>query len=987
MTARSRSVFLSMILVALWGALSPADEPQGLPARLLAEVSSPRELPPGRYAEAGVWDAVGPLGRLGGRVVDDAETHSGKAWEVRVPASAPDDGKRPSATLFGPYANVARGTYVAFFRIKLLGDEIDSTAAHLDAAVDGGKKALSVLPLGVGDLVRDRYVQVALGFEHPGGRLECRVHWAGLASLRVDRVALYRLTGAGLGLLTGRVAPPHPSGKPCDLTELVEPRPYPDVFPRSQPPARRLWVVDLRPLAPDWQLCLITLQGIVNRTQPEIYCLLNQTDPQWLDNMRQRGWIESTQTISGPELVQRFRQRLKGVIVTDPALPASKHVATMLAGLDDCAVVSPRLAAELKLPVREDLRGRWTTSVAAYRWALGLWPRMDHHVVACYWPDNVAAYDYFVQHKVFLFWISGCLDGARKYSRPQEEVELVEQLLAKMPANSAVMGFPWAGDDVGIGETGGVTLFAEFAKYLVGAVDCTNLSVHSGLRVPPLVQKKSPPPPPPLDPRKIYVSVILSDGDNLPVLSLHNFPQCWKDPVRGSFPMGWTMSPSASLLLPDIVDYYYRTASPQDCFVAAVSGVGYTYPDSYARRYPASRRMAIYDEFLDQTRVGMERSDQHVNWIMGATRPELIERYAQRIARTEAIFPDYGRVVAGYEDATYPTARNVGVFHAVNNWREGASDEEQIARTVAQVRAFTPSVKPAFLHLFIWNWGFKLPMIGEVLRRLGPDYVAVRPDQMAALYRTHVARQQVLAQLPAAMPVIAGQRAVIVGRVQNTSSETMTVQLRVASGLGHVELTPSQATLASAESVALRLSGVPTADRMTVECHGPFGVRQWEIALASIRPEEIVGRLPEKSRLLFQKHFSSALLAHHGGRSVPDAQANDGETWLAEPGRDLPGHIVFGPYRETPPGKYVALFRMKRTGDATGEVARIDAAVASGPSSASARVTADQLPAGQYRYVLLRFVHPGGRLETRVYWPGKAAMAVEGVTLWREETD
>jgi hypothetical protein len=166
-------------------------------------------------------------------------------------------------------------------------------------------------------------------------------------------------------------------------------------------------VADLRLLPPDWRLCLVTLQGIVNRTQPEIYCLINPTDEQWLDWMRKRGWIETIERVGPTELVQRYRQRLQGCVIFDPSLPASKHVATMLAGLDDCVAVSPRLAAELRLPVREDLQDRFATSVAAYRRALQLWPRMNHHLVACYWPDTIASYDYSVQHKVFLFWISG----------------------------------------------------------------------------------------------------------------------------------------------------------------------------------------------------------------------------------------------------------------------------------------------------------------------------------------------------------------------------------------------------------------------------------------------------------------------------------------------------------------------------------------------------------------------------------------------------
>ena len=89
----------------------------------------------------------------------------------------------------------------------------------------------------------------------------------------------------------------------------------------------------------------------------------------------------------------------------------------------------------------------------------------------------------------------------------------MEQLFARMPVNIPVMSYPWAAKDVGIGEGPGVTLFAEFGKYLVGSIDCSNLSVHSGIRVPQFRQKPMPRLPAE-DRSKVYVSFVISDGDD-----------------------------------------------------------------------------------------------------------------------------------------------------------------------------------------------------------------------------------------------------------------------------------------------------------------------------------------------------------------------------------------------------------------------------------------------------------------------------------------
>ena len=128
-------------------------------------------------------------------------------------------------------------------------------------------------------------------------------------------------------------------------------------------------------------------------------------------------------------------------------------------------VVSPRLAGRLGLPIRHDLRGRWTRNVDAYRWALAtLWPRMNQEVAACLWPGFHGLRDYLVQHRLFIFWLPGPIDGARPGASPREDVAFVEELLARLPPNRPILGYPYAGPDIGMGEGPGVSLLAEFGK-------------------------------------------------------------------------------------------------------------------------------------------------------------------------------------------------------------------------------------------------------------------------------------------------------------------------------------------------------------------------------------------------------------------------------------------------------------------------------------------------------------------------------------------
>jgi len=62
-----------------------------------------------------------------------------------------------------------------------------------------------------------------------------------------------------------------PSTMPQHVPLPQRPRPYLTFQPKMPPPARYLYVAEIGKLPLDQQRLLVTLQGIVNRTQPRIY--------------------------------------------------------------------------------------------------------------------------------------------------------------------------------------------------------------------------------------------------------------------------------------------------------------------------------------------------------------------------------------------------------------------------------------------------------------------------------------------------------------------------------------------------------------------------------------------------------------------------------------------------------------------------------------------------------------------------------------------
>ena len=976
-------LFLSTLLVTVLGSTSSPAVPLGIPDRVAQEIQDSHHAPQGVYTAVPSWDTAAKGMSHGiGRAVDDPAAESGHAWEARSTIDTAE-----GYLLYGPYLDLSPGDYVAFFRLKLQEEAGAEPVASIDSCLNFGHDTLAAMDLNGTDLSVGKYVQVPLLFHYPGGKLECRLQWTGYSSLRVDGVSLFRITGARIDKAGLRAAPAVASGDPHDLTPLSEPRPFPDIFPRSAPPAKDLFVFDMKGQTPDWELCVFTLQGLVNRSKPGLYCLANRMDLTWLNWMKRRGWVQRTHVIRGTsDLLARYKSQIKGMIITDPAVPATKNVATMIASIKDGIVVSPRMAHNLSLPVLDDLRGRWTKNVDAYRWAFDhLWDQLNHHVIACSYPNHLALRDYLVENRVFIFWISGPIDGARPYADPTAEVRLAEQILAKMPANTPVLSYPWAATDVGIGEGPGVGLFAEFGKYLVGSVDCSNLSVHSGIRVADFHQKI--PPTPRLQRDKAYFSFIMSDGDNLPVLTVYNFPQLWNDPLRGKIPIGWSISPSSTMLIPDIVDYYYSTATPDDAFLAAVSGIGYTYPDLYGKRFAESERKGVFDGFLAQTAAYMQKLDLKIIWPMNITSPDLFRRYALQIPTLQAIFPDYGRRVSTYDEATTITARNVPVFHAVTNWHDPGTDAENVNFWVSQIQAIAAKHRPAFLHVFLWNWGTKLPMLKEVMDRLGPEYVAVRPEQLAALYKEELSRQPLLATIRPELPVLGGRPTSVTLLVSNVAGAPQHIDASILAGFKNGNIQPAQLSLNPGDQSSIEVAGIPDGPALRIELKSTAGTQEVETELREIPANELASPVAGDSELRFAGHFEADAMGHLSGKLVQDADASAHQAWSADSDTAKPGHIVFGPYAPLDPGEYVALFRIKRTGAGAGILAILDTSADGGTNvTRQKEVTDSDLPVGAYRSFPLTFHHPGGPLETRVNWTGLAPLRVDCIDVWKVRT-
>ena len=528
---------------------------------------------------------------------------------------------------------------------------------------------------------------------------------------------------------------------------------------KSKPISKRLYVFSLKELTAeqqDLELTITCLQGLVNRRRPELYLVQDEYDEQWLEWLRERGDVKEVRRLNVQGVWDKFLPFAKCMFTTDPAIPASVNVATMLAGVYEGLVATPAVSERFRLSKggfsKSCARGRdlrimnWKKDVDAYHWALAeMGDKLSRKAVAYADPTKHPNRDYFVEFKVPVVWI--CHKKASRkfrYSSFEEEKAFVKELFLKWPANIPCMG--WPGDDMnegsdnGIGEWPGVKLASQCGKYEIctghdaGAVAAGNMSVHSGATgtfrqtIPPITLQRD----------KVYYSFVRSDGDGMNFLR-YWYRRLFNEPAHGRVPMGWQIGTSATDLMPDILDYFYKHASPNDCFVNALTGVGYIWEDNFTEYLPADQQKKVWDDYIQYSGEYRAKLDATVMSTIFEMTPDKLARFAG-MPGMEGIFANYGRMAETTQENEVFLSGGKPIFRAINAAPPGDVTTPEGCRQAADfmikdIREWTPKTRPAFLHGFLGNWLKSLAPLELVVQGLGPEYVCVRPDQLPGLFQ------------------------------------------------------------------------------------------------------------------------------------------------------------------------------------------------------------------------------------------------------------
>ncbi|MGO8750797.1 MAG: GxGYxYP domain-containing protein [Thermoguttaceae bacterium] len=389
---------------------------------------------------------------------------------------------------------------------------------------------------------------------------------------------------------------------------------------------------DGTPASYDEALAAASLQGIINRKSPEVYLLSRKNSrPQfWLDLLSKDGrWLQGRQRQRLTDidaLVKLAGAGLKGAVIWDPAVPASVNVATTIAGVRDAVVLSPELAdrylARWHLSVLQDLRGLFTGAETgskkndAYRWAIREYLAKGCCTAKqlCLFEDSfstrargdigyVVTRDWAVKNRAFVFDLSPWGDEKPQddsAQRPGLDLETYRMILAETLRRSAgkqmteltgffafskyanMPGHKSAHEPVPT-EWETVWLISPYNCYQnTVASDCFNQSLHSQAPRQPLQQHRAAKPVP-LE-KRAYLCILMADYDS--ATPLYEFlPNHWHNADRGKIPLAWGINPNLLETYPDLIAYFYSTASPADTFTADASAAGYMNPNRIRREY------------------------------------------------------------------------------------------------------------------------------------------------------------------------------------------------------------------------------------------------------------------------------------------------------------------------------------------------------------------------------------------------------------------
>lgn len=239
-------------------------------------------------------------------------------------------------------------------------------------------------------------------------------------------------------------------------------------------------------------------------------------------------------------------------------------------------------------------------------------------------------------------------------------------------------------------------------------------------------------------PDRHYASFIVADGDNIQWMlnDLQSSPNWFASPRRGTFDLGWGVSPSMIDLAPSVLNWYYTHAAKgehNDRFVVGPSGGAYIYPSQYPRD-----ELMLHTERLA---AAMTRADLGVVQIIDFDAfddTDLRATYLRHDQITGLVYLEYSRYDGLRGRVRW--ARGKPIVSARTMLWDGLSSPDEVIATLNSAPA-DPTSPEGYSVVMMHAWSMTLDDIGYVVDNLAPHVSVVTPDALVALMTRHASHQ------------------------------------------------------------------------------------------------------------------------------------------------------------------------------------------------------------------------------------------------------
>jgi len=335
---------------------------------------------------------------------------------------------------------------------------------------------------------------------------------------------------------------------------------------------KEYYLIEIKDLAADELAVAVSLQGIVNRDNPNIYLgRENGMEMHWVDWYKHYGYEPVISSVD--EVLGKFAGKIKGYILYDEDVPDTINVAASLAGLKDAVMCAQSVEEKLRslgLECLVDLRGKFEGRVEPYQWLIDEYlSDFDLRVMANYdqkdKPRSHPDMDYLIAHRGF------CMGLTVNQADYPEEAALWDKVQTVAPNHAIMLGWHNPHDSeathVYFASRHNVSVFCGYA---------TNSSFHQHIAASE-EYKQDHCEHAECDPNGKYAAITLSDGD-----SWHSMvdvqKKFWLNPRRGEAPVGWEVAPIFAEAGPAVLEYYFKTKTDNDYILCGPSGISYNYP-------------------------------------------------------------------------------------------------------------------------------------------------------------------------------------------------------------------------------------------------------------------------------------------------------------------------------------------------------------------------------------------------------------------------